>query len=78
MPGKICHECGKNAPVGAFRCPECHAMLASDGSDRIAALAEQVSLALGDHYRVEELIGKGGAAIVFRVRDERLHRSLAV
>ncbi len=78
MPGKICHECGKNAPVGAFRCPECRAMLASDGSDRIAALAEQVGLALGEHYRVEELIGKGGAAIVFRVHDERLHRSLAV
>ena len=53
-------------------------MLATDGTDRMAAIAEQVGLALGDHYRVEELIGKGGAAIVFRVRDERLHRSLAV
>ncbi|MCZ6857057.1 MAG: serine/threonine-protein kinase [Gemmatimonadetes bacterium] len=53
-------------------------MFATDGTDRMAAIAEQVGLALGDHYRVEELIGKGGAAIVFRVRDERLHRSLAV
>jgi serine/threonine protein kinase len=53
-------------------------MLASDGTDRITAIAEQVGMALGDHYRVEEFIGKGGAAIVFRVRDERLHRSLAV
>jgi serine/threonine protein kinase len=53
-------------------------MLATDGSDRITAIAEQVGLALGDHYRVEELVGKGGAAIVFRVHDERLHRSLAV
>ena len=53
-------------------------MLVTDGTDRTAAIAEQVGLALGDNYRVEELIGRGGAAIVFRVRDERLHRSLAV
>ena len=44
----------------------------------MVALAEQVGLALGDHYRVEELVGKGGAAIVFRVHDERLNRKLAV
>lgn len=77
MPGKVCRECGKTAPVEAFRCPECGALLASDAADRLAALARQVGLALGDHYRVEELVGRGGAAIVFRVRDERLHRNLA-
>ena len=53
-------------------------MLATDGTDRMAALVEQVGLALGDNYRVEELVGKGGAAVVFRIRDERLNRSLAV
>ena len=78
MPGKLCKECGKTAPEDVIRCPECGALLAGDGKDRMVALAEQVGLALGEHYRVEELVGKGGAAIVFRVHDERLNRKLAV
>jgi hypothetical protein len=40
-------------------------------------LAEQVERALGSQYRVEEHIGRGGAAVIFRVHDTRLNRDLA-
>ncbi len=66
-----------NMPLGAIRCPECGTMPPAGAKDRILALAEQVGTALGPHYRVDELVGKGGAAIVFRVHDERLNRELA-
>ncbi|MCZ6916768.1 MAG: protein kinase [Gemmatimonadetes bacterium] len=77
MPGKICHECGKTAPPTAFYCPECEAALKPERGDRIAVIADRVGRALGEHYRVEELVGKGGAAVVFRVCDKRLNRDLA-
>ena len=77
MPGKICHECGKTAPPTAFYCPECEATLKPERADRIAVIADRVGRVLGEHYRVEELVGKGGAAGVFRVRDKRLNRDLA-
>ena len=66
-----------NMPLGAIRCPECGTMPPAGPKDRILALAAQVGAALGPHYRVDELVGKGGAAIVFRVHDERLNRELA-
>jgi formylglycine-generating enzyme required for sulfatase activity/tRNA A-37 threonylcarbamoyl transferase component Bud32 len=42
------------------------------------ALAEQLSVALGDGYVVERPLGEGGFAVVFLVRDVALKRSLAV
>ncbi|MEE8385581.1 MAG: hypothetical protein V3S01_06675, partial [Dehalococcoidia bacterium] len=77
MPGKICRECGKTTPQSAFYCPECEASIEPERGDRVAVIARRLGQALGEHYRVEELIGKGGAAVVYRVRDLRLDRDLA-
>jgi formylglycine-generating enzyme required for sulfatase activity/tRNA A-37 threonylcarbamoyl transferase component Bud32 len=41
-------------------------------------LSRQLGAALGDGYAVEHALGEGGFAVVFRVRDLALKRSLAV
>ena len=77
MSGKMCQSCGKTVSDTVFRCPTCREMLVHEG-DRLATLACRVDAALGDGYQVEELIGRGGAAVVFSVQDVRLERSVAV
>jgi serine/threonine protein kinase len=79
MPGKLCEQCGRATPPGAVRCPAC-GVFVPVGEDDDAALAviRKIDAHLGRHYRVEEEIGRGGAAIVYRVFDERLKRNLAL
>ena len=44
----------------------------------LAALRRRLQEALGDEFRVGRLLGEGGFAAVFRVRDDALHRDVAV
>ena len=41
-------------------------------------LVERITRALGDRYRIESEIGAGGMAVVFRARDARHDRAVAV
>ena len=52
-------------------------MLPESGEDPIAHLAQDVGRALGQGYQVEDVIGRGGYAVVFRVHDRGLDRKLA-
>ena len=42
------------------------------------SLRDRVAAAIGDHYQIEDEIGQGGMAIVYRARDLRLDRSVAI
>lgn len=42
------------------------------------ALRDRVTAAVGDAYRVESEIGRGGMAVVYRAVDARLRRSVAI
>ena len=42
------------------------------------SLQERVLAAIGDHYELEEEIGRGGMSVVYRARDRRLNRPVAV
>jgi len=78
VTGRLCTGCGRSTPEAALRCPSCGALLpALDGADPTAQLAEDVARALGPDYEVEDVIGRGGYAVVFRVHDKRLDRKLA-
>lgn len=42
------------------------------------SLPQRLKEALGDSYTIEGEIGRGGMGVVFRARDERLHRRVAI
>src|SRR5690242_18603952 len=66
------------APASAVTCPNCGVPLSVEAnSNPMLKVAASVTQALGKGYKVEELIGRGGYALVFRVHDERLDRKLA-
>jgi len=48
----------------------------SEANDR--PLAQRLNEALGDSYTIEGEIGRGGMGVVYRARDERLHRRVAI
>src|SRR3989304_3066521 len=51
--------------------------LCTCGGRPTAQLSEDFARALGPDYEVEDVIGRGGYAVVFRVHDKRLDRKLA-
>ena len=41
-------------------------------------LLDQVVVAVGDHYELEQELGRGGMSVVYRARDRRLGRPVAI
>ena len=89
---RSCASCEHQVPLDAAFCPVCGVPSASPiladtmvGASRAAGSAtsyefapERLSAALGPNYELGRLIGRGGYAEVFAVRDLRLKRELAL
>ena len=87
LPLLVCSSCRTPLPGGAAHCPRCGpgslALLGTEhaiGTAREAApdRSHALARALGRQYRVVRLLGRGGFAEVYEVRDEDLQRRLAV
>ncbi len=87
-----CPRCDTSVPADAAFCPGCGASLTAAplddtllGAGRAGGLTpsyevapERLQAALGPNYELGRLLGRGGYAEVFTVRDLRLQRELAV
>jgi serine/threonine protein kinase len=87
----ICPNCATALPTDARFCPSCGAITPT--GDREGPLEteppappeaedqeflEQLRAALGDAYELGEAIGQGGFGRVYRARDRRLERAVAI
>lgn len=83
----VCSSCHAPLADGTTHCPRCGpgslALFGGSGSPPIGRAGEAgrgpiLARALGRQYRVVRLLGRGGFAEVYEVRDEDLQRRLAV
>jgi eukaryotic-like serine/threonine-protein kinase len=72
-----CPRCEKELPAESRFCLHCGKRI-QRRSDSFGAVSDRLQRALGEDYKVEGEVGRGGFAFVFSVRDLRLERRLAV
>jgi serine/threonine protein kinase len=72
-----CPRCEKDLPAESRFCLHCGKRI-QRRSDSFGAVSDRLQRALGEDYKVEGEVGRGGFAFVFSVRDLRLERRLAV
>ena len=65
-------------PIDAISCPSCGALSLPSGGDEASGIALRLSRALGQRYRVERELGRGGMAVVFLAHDLRHDRPVAI
>lgn len=79
LPGvaAFCYVCGSATPPGLYRETGAHVAITASGITP-ADLKRKLQRALGPGYELGERIGAGGFAEVFKARDLRLKRDLAI
>lgn len=74
-----CQRCETAVPDGALFCHICGEEVGGDSAlDAHARLRERLAQALGDHYRVVDLLGVGGMGVVFLADDLEHGRKVAI
>jgi hypothetical protein len=75
----LCDSCRHEVPAHTAVCPYCGARVADPASQHVdPGFLERLGKALGPNFEIEGLLGRGGFADVFAIRDLQLNRTLAV
>lgn len=91
MPERSCLSCDTPVPVGAMFCPKCGEATPTGLNRRTGEVEhpphndgdeseyrERLQRAIGEGYRLGELIGRGGFGVVYSAWETALHREVAV
>jgi tRNA A-37 threonylcarbamoyl transferase component Bud32 len=80
MPQTLeCRRCVTPVPDGALFCPQCgEGVEGKEAGDERTRLRDRLARALGKRYEVGDVLGAGGMGVVFRARDTRTRRRVAI
>jgi serine/threonine-protein kinase len=78
-PARTCPVCRRASPPDARFCAGCgHRFIAEEGAFEVPIADPLIGRIIADRYRIDQLLGRGGMGIVYRVEHVRMGKLMAM